>query len=493
MKRLQNQNTKLQLKTRRRRGGTSPPLVCIESNPGPKTRAKRKSKKEHRLETPKKRKRDSQTPLSPKEREELKRELLSGRSAESIIKKGKFSKKVVGRWSKRLKQTGDVKRAPAPNNLQQEENDENDENDESDESDSDERKIVKHTHLSEFEKGEIFAMYSHNYSTTEIANFIGRGWSTVRMWIKRWEEEHNFETKPRSGRPRVTLPGEDRLVKIVSLQDPNLTAVSIAAIIRDNDDNPKASAVTIRRRLISFGIYARRRRKKPLLSPANIKARLAWAKAHQDWTVEQWRKVLWSDESPFMLFPGSRGYVRRRACDDMKKKHLAPTVKHGGGSVMVWGCFHGSGVGVLKRVEGTIDSEAYRQILIHQAMPELKKLISQEPTHVRWIFQQDNAKPHTAKIVKQYLDTKQREWGGRLEIMEWPSQSPDLNPIENAWSFIKRKLRHREKKPSSHQDLYQQIFEIWREFPSRILINLIESMPRRVQMVIRARGGSTKY
>jgi len=70
----------------------------------------------------------------------------------------------------------------------------------------------------------------------------------------------------------------------------------------------------------------------------------------------------------------------------------------------IWGCFHHTGVGVLKRVEGTIDAQAYKQILIHRAMPELKALIDKEPSHVAWLFQHDNASVHTAGVVTKYLE-----------------------------------------------------------------------------------------
>jgi len=89
---------------------------------------------------------------------------------------------------------------------------------------------------------------------------------------------------------------------------------------------------------------------------------LNWARAHRDWGAEEWSKVLWSDEAGFALFSGKEGGVRRRTGERLADECLIPTVKHGGGHILVWGCFHSSGVGVLKKVEGTIDSAAYKQI-----------------------------------------------------------------------------------------------------------------------------------
>lgn len=88
--------------------------------------------------------------------------------------------------------------------------------------------------------------------------------------------------------------------------------------------------------------------KKPLLREVNRKKRLARAKEHRRWTIAEWKKVLWSDESKFEIFGNKRKiYVRRKVNERFSKNCIVPTVKHGGGSVMVWGCFGDSRVGIL--------------------------------------------------------------------------------------------------------------------------------------------------
>ena len=76
--------------------------------------------------------------------------------------------------------------------------------------------------------------------------------------------------------------------------------------------------------------------------------------------------------------------------------------------------------------------------------------------------------------------------------MEWPSQSPDLNPLENLWHYIKVRLRKRSK-TKSEAKLMEHVNEVWRDIPQRLLNTLIESMPRHVKAVIKAKGGHTKY
>jgi len=98
-------------------------------------------------------------------------------------------------------------------------------------------------------------------------------------------------------------------------------------------------------------------------------------------------------------------------------------------------------------------------------MPELKALIDKEPSHVAWMYQHGNARTHTAGIVTQYLKNKEAAWEGRLQVLDWPSQSPDLNPIENSWGYIKKKLRKRTVKPSSLDRLFEFILEEWKAVP----------------------------
>lgn len=99
----------------------------------------------------------------------------------------------------------------------------------------------------------------------------------------------------------------------------------------------------------------------------------------------------------------------------------------------------------------------------------------------------DNARPHTANIVKRYLEEVE------LEVMDWPACSPDLNPIEQVWDRLGRQTRQRDPAPSTKETLKTALLEEWDRIPQEFIDNLIRSMPRRLGAVIKARGGSTKY
>ena len=105
---------------------------------------------------------------------------------------------------------------------------------------------------------------------------------------------------------------------------------------------------TIQRRLVDFGLPARKPAKKPFLSKKNRDARMLFARFHQNWTTHDWKKVLFSDESKFLIFSNEkRQFVRRPAGKRLDPKYVATTAKQGGGNIMVWGSISAYGIGPI--------------------------------------------------------------------------------------------------------------------------------------------------
>lgn len=213
----------------------------------------------------------------------------------------------------------------------------------------------------------------------------------------------------------------------------------------------------------------------------NKRKRLAWAKKYKDWTAEDWKKVLWTDESKFEVFGNKRrSYVRRGVGERMSPNCIRPTVKHGGGSVMIWGCFGGNSVGDLIKIDTIMDKKLYHKILQFNAFPSGKKIIGRN-----FVFQQDNDPKHTSKYCKDYIIKKEQR--RELQFMDWPAQSPDCNPIELLWDHLDMKIR--ETHITSAKHLWTVLNDSWKMISSETLLKLQERMPRVCAAVIKAKGG----
>ncbi len=121
----------------------------------------------------------------------------------------------------------------------------------------------------------------------------------------------------------------------------------------------------------------------------------------------------------------------------------------------------------------------YQEILEHFMLPSADQLFKDAD----FIFQQDLAPAHTAESTKSWLN-----YHG-VGVLDWPENSPDLNPIENLWAFVKRKMRN--KRPKNADELKAAVKETWASIPLQQCHKLITSTPRQSEAGIKAKGLST--
>lgn len=341
--------------------------------------------------------------------------------------------------------------------------------------------------LTSWEKGAIDAYRTSGKSQSEISRLLGRAQSTISRYFRTVPAGETRIENYSPGRPRLINGHGTRLMARAFLRSPRKSCKKLKGENPDifGDISVRTIQDHVSRRM---GFRSRSARKKPLLSETHKRRRLAFAKKYAPWSKEQWRGVMWSDESAFKVINDSSRKVRRPLWrkgnahgDPYADKYLVPTVKHPA-SIMVWGTFTGNGGrGSLTFVKpGThITAKIYLDIL-------KDKLIDVMEIHAASHFVQDGAPVHTAKIVKKWLNDN------KIDCFEWPAQSPDLNPIENMWYFMKSRLQNYPTR--SIPQLKKALTDLWcRGIEMDSFIKFAESMPKRLQQVIARKGGATSY
>jgi hypothetical protein len=227
------------------------------------------------------------------------------------------------------------------------------------------------------------------------------------------------------------------------------------------------------------------KKQKPLLTGHHRRDQYDFAIVHRDWTVEDWKHVVWSDETKINhLGSDGRKWVWVRKGEGLSDRTVQGEENFGGGSLMMWGCMLWEGAGMACQIDGIMDGDLYIKILDDELGESLEYY---GKTTEDIIFQQDNNSKHTSKKVKKRLAEH------NYEVMLWPSKFADLNPIEHLWSLLKRKLKSYAEEPKGIQELWKRVQEQWDNIDNSECQKLIESMARRVEAVIRARGGYKKY
>jgi transposase len=348
--------------------------------------------------------------------------------------------------------------------------------------------------LTDAQKGAILALIPL-YSHAEIGARLGINRRTISHFVSRTRERESIENLPHPGRPRKL---SDTAIRYLVRTAESNTHVPFEEL--RNLTNIDASIRTIRLRLREGGIRKWRAVKRPFLTPKHAKQRLAWAKAHQHWTVDDWKRVIWSDECPVQKDSNATGdWVFRR---QNKREKYAPhnvrmKARDGHLSQMIWACFVGDKLGPIVFLSGSVNQDVYMELLCTDFEPFLEALAVDGVTNLE--FEQDNAHPHVAKRTRKFLEALAQKHG--LTIMDWPANSPDLSPIENLWAHLQLELRRQfpdtAKLKGSPQTikaiLRERLHKIWWEIGEDVLNDLIEGMPKRVKEVITARGWYTSH
>ncbi|UYV72225.1 hypothetical protein LAZ67_9002243 [Cordylochernes scorpioides] len=309
-----------------------------------------------------------------------------------------------------------------------------------------------------FTRGMVIGLKRAGWSIRQIAADTHLGASTVHRLWRRWLEQGNVAIYRNVGATRVTSAPVDRRILRQAVAAPQATCTAILQHVHAHIDH-SISTRTISRRLVANGLHSCRPLRRLPLTPPNRRQRLEWCRARSTWMTERHR-VVFSDESRFCLSSDSRRVrVWRRRGERSNPAAIVerPTVRQRG--IMVWGAIAYGSRSPLLRIQGTMTAQ-------------------------RYVDDQDNARPHTARISQQAPQD--------VQMLPWPPYSPDLSPIEHFWDIIGRRL-HALPQPRSEDELWQMVEREWRAIPQDAIRTLIDSLPRRVAACIAVRGGPTCY
>jgi hypothetical protein len=304
--------------------------------------------------------------------------------------------------------------------------------------------------------------------------------SINRIWNRYHAKENYNDVGKSSGRPKKL---DERAARRATRHLANCDVRNATELQRTHF--PEVDVQTVKRTLKDSGLGAHPRANVPLITKANLPKRKAWAREYRKWTQENWDQVIFSDESIYRVF-GTDGidWCWRRDTERLDPRFTKKNVKHGGGKVTVWGMITRDGPGRLTRIWGNMNKHLYREILEDDLLGSLDDL---EMDRSEYYFQQDNDPKHTAGIVREWFEEN------HIDVLPWVSNSPDMNIIEHVWDRLDRMVRARDPLPRTEDQLWEALQEEWENLDVEYLWKLYDSMPRRVEELYRANGGTTHY
>lgn len=312
------------------------------------------------------------------------------------------------------------------------------------------------------------------FSQREVSKDLNISRNAVQNIIRKLQQHGTLENLCKSGRKPKNTPRSERSLIRMSTQNPQKTARDL---LIDWKLSQTSSVSTVKRILRKYGLFGRIAAKKPYLNERHIKNRLKWCRDYNKLPPSFWNDVIFTDESRIELFSRRREYVRRPQGSRYNPKYTTKTVKFGGKSLMVWGAIKEDGTRVLIRCPDRVNSFAYKDVLSKGLLPIYG---------AQNIFQQDGAPCHKSRLVSSFLDKKKI-----CVLSDWPAQSPDMNIIEPLWADLKARVA--KCRPANIEALWMISEEQWAMIPTTKIKNLYESIPRRIQDVIKSKGMSTRY
>ena len=302
---------------------------------------------------------------------------------------------------------------------------------------------------------------------SEIQRRTGIPIATIYRNLKKLKNQGEIKYKKGNGRPRKITGGISKSLGQYLRRNSSLSLRTLSAKLAKKGTD--VSHVTIQRHLHSIGYKNNLPLAVPMLTNDQKQKRVEWAREHLE---DDWENTIFTDETAFQLFRNTikRWYKGARPSKSVPKDRT---------KVFAWGGFCANGKTSLFCFSQIMDSKFYVEILRNH-IPEVTRMLGSE-----WRFQQDNDPKHTSRLTKAFLAENVPE------LMSWPSNSPDINPVENLWAIVKRDVE--KQMPKNREELMQLMVEKWEGIQKSTIKELVRSMRRRCELVIEKNGERISY
>ena len=333
-------------------------------------------------------------------------------------------------------------------------------------------KMGKKSDLSEKEKNSIRVYMSQGTDTLQISKLLKRDHRTIQRYVK--EGHSSRKKRPKTGVKGISKRDVNAIKRIVA-KKPHLTSKRVF-----EEANLKNVPRSTRCRVLKNMGSVKKMSPKSPLNETQRKKRMEWAARY---LKTDFSKVIFTDEARATL-DGPDGWANGWVLNGQDTK-VRFRRQQGGGGVMFWAGIVGDElVGPVKVPEGVkVDSEAYCNLLEEAFFPWFEK--QSQAKQRALIFQQDNAPAHSSRFTANYLKTRGLK---EANLMIWPPNSADLNPIENLWSIIKQEVYKDGCQFSSKEDLWRAVQEAAEAVPSSTIHKLTSSMDSRLLDVHTKKG-----
>jgi hypothetical protein len=295
------------------------------------------------------------------------------------------------------------------------------------------------------------------------------------MWVQRWRDEHSVCDHERSGRPRCTDDSTDVAIEEYAEQKIN---VMPRDVVRELE--LPVSSRTVRRRWDEVGLFGRVQQEEHAYTDVNMRRRIAFAQGYTNWTEDDWSRVMFSDETHFYLGHHGREYVQRPVGAALDPKYTSKTDQLEG-KVSLWGCICAGGLGHAELYVDSLNARKYQSILALNLVSSAHQFWPRG----QWWYQQDNASPHTANTSQGWFHNH------GIDLIDWPAWSPDLNPIENLWNDLKRRVYAHHAQ--TMEELEHWIGIEWQATDLNFISHICRSMPHRLQLLLENQGHKISY